>query len=195
MTNPGQDRSAAARMVRVSLVLAVLCVVSACSSVPDGAQRGSPFIELPAVAGWYEGQPVHYVTTDISDATMAAGAGVNFAPRLADALPPEGNRPGSNYPVERIYKFTNSDQGSVLPSAPVPTGPGNRDRAYSPLWVLVLVTWGGGQTPRTLRSEEEVLAAQESGLISLQPTRIVVNCPVIITSQGGALRDARLIWR
>ena len=147
------------------------------------------------MTGWFEGRAVHYVTTDVSDAAMAADMGANFVARLAGVLPAAPARPGDATVVERIYRITNHEQGNVLPSAPVPAGPANRNRAYSPLWVVVLVTWRAGQPPTLLRSEEEVLAAQEGGLVTLQATRVVVNCPVIFTSQGDGLRGARFIRR
>ena len=174
------------------LIVTAAVMLGGCAAGPKPSGQPQTFIELPAVMGWFEGQPVHYVTTDTSDAAMSADMGVNFVPRLAYAL---GAPPGTPNAVERIYRFTNHEQGNVLPSAPVPTGPENKDRAYSPVWVLVMVSWRAGQQPRTLRSEEEVLAAQEKGQVSLQTTQAVVNCPVIITAQGGALRGARLVQR
>ena len=178
-------------MLKPLVMMAALALVG-CAVPPKPNNPPQAIIELPAVMGWFEGQVVHYVTTDTSDAAMSADMGVNFVPRLAYAL---GAPPGTPNAVERIYRFTNFEQGNVLPSAPVPTGPGNKDRAYSPVWVLVMVTWRAGQQPRILRSEEEVLAAQEKGQVSLQTTQAVVNCPVIITAQGGALRGARLVQR
>ena len=179
------------RVLKSLLMLSIL-VQGGCAAPPKPNVPPQAIIELPAVMGWFEGQVVHYVTTDTSDAAMATDMGVNFVPRLAYAL---GTPAGTPNAVERIYRFTNFEQGNVLPSAPVPTGPGNKDRAYSPVWVLVMVTWRAGQQPRILRSEEEVLAAQEKGQVSLQTTQAVVNCPVIITAQGGALRGARLVHR
>jgi hypothetical protein len=162
------------------------------SALPGCAGSGTVtragVVELPLQIGWFAGERVFYVTTDISDAGMAADNGANHVPRLADALPPPGSAPGSPSAVERIYKVTNFDQGTVLPSVPMPVGAANRDTAYSPLWVLVMVTWKSGASPRELRSEEQVLEAEERGLVTVQRTRIVVNCPVVMTERGGRLR-------
>ncbi len=149
------------------------------------------FVELPLRSGWYEGQPVDYVTTDVSDLAMAREAGANHVPRLAEALPEGPPRPGQRSSVERIYKVVNFNQGSVLPSVPQPVGAGSRDGSYSPLWVIVKVSWQPGTAPRVLRSEEEVLAAAEKGEVALETTRIVVNCPVVRTARGGALPGVR----
>lgn len=191
----GDPQVPEALLGRTLAAVAALAMAGCMSLTPMGRERTNvPMaIELPAVSGWFEGQLVHYVTTDVSDAALAAELGVNYVPRLADALAAPGSGPGGRGAVERIYRISNFEQGSVLPSAPVPTGPDNRDRAYSPVWNFVMVTWLPGTTPRTLTSEEEILAAQDRGSVQLQATRIVVNCPVIMTPQGGALRGARLV--
>jgi hypothetical protein len=177
----------------IALLSLAAVLASGCTALATKPVAGTRSIELPLVSGWFDGQPVHYVTTDVSDAGMARAMGVNFVPRLADALPPGPAQPGHAGAVERIYAITNFEQGNVLPSAPVPTGPANTDHAYSPLWVLVQVTWQPGSTPQLLRSEEALLQAADEGQVKLVPTRVVVNCPVVITTQGGALRGARIV--
>jgi hypothetical protein len=44
---------------------------------------------------------------------------------------------------------------------------------------------------RTLTSQEAVLEAAEEGEVELVPTRIVVNCPVVRSSDGTALKGVR----
>lgn len=108
-----------------------------------GAQAASETIALPLHKAWFEGQVVHYVTTDISDAAMAREAGVNFVPRLADALPAG---PGQRSLVARVYKFMGGEQDTVFPSVPRPIGAANADADYSPLWQLFEVRWQPGTT-------------------------------------------------
>ena len=180
---------------RRSLVHLVSCaslLMAGCASIGTPGAGEEAVIELPAVRGWFNGQPLRYVTTDVSDAGMAAALGVNFVPRLADAQTEAGAPRGARSAVDKVYMFPPGSQGNVFPSAPVPTGPGNADRAYSPLWVVVQVAWREGRSPRLLNSEEQVLAAVDAGLITLTPTRIVVNCPVVQTGQGGTLAPARV---
>jgi hypothetical protein len=81
--------------------------------------------------------------------------------------------------LDRIYKFFDGSQPSVLPSAPTPLGGGNSNDAYSPLWQLVKVTWLPGSVWTELRSEEEVLEAAETKRVSLERLPIIVNCPVV----------------
>lgn len=140
---------------------------------------------LPLNRAWVEGRQVEYITTDISDAAMAQAAGVNYVPRLRDAI----GAPRSV--LERVYKFPAGEQISIFPSAPRPVGAKNADRAYSPLWRLVLVTWRAPHAPRELKSEEALLAAEEAGQVALDITDIVVNCPVTRTVGAEGLTGVR----
>ena len=119
------------------------------------------------------------------DAAMAHAMGVNFVPRLRQAIG------APNSVLERVYKFSAGEQISIFQSAPRPVGANNTDRAYSPLWRLVLVTWRAPQHRRELTSEEELLAAQEAGHLALALTDIVVNCPVTKTVGAEGLAGVR----
>ena len=80
----------------------------------------------------------------------------------------------------------NYKQGNVTPSAPIPAGPENTDKSYTPFWQVSTVTSKTGTTtPHTLKSEEEVLAAARAGLVTITKTNIVVNCPVVFPPDGG----------
>ncbi|MEO6280513.1 hypothetical protein [Roseateles sp.] len=140
-------------------------------------------ITLPLREAWFEGQIVHYVSTDISDPGIAKKQGINYVPALANTLKP-------GMPVERAYKFPNDEQATVLPSIPRPVGGANADATYSPLWVLVMVRWKAGVTPHTLTSEEAVLAAEEKGEVEFTRTKIVANWPVV-RARGAALQGVR----
>lgn len=152
-----------------------------------GCASGPAEVRLPLRHAWVDGRQVDYVTTDISDATMARMEGVNHVPRLAQAL----GGPGRPAVTERVYKFVNGEQITVFQSAPRPAGGANADPNYSPLWRMVLVRWLRPAALRELRSEEEVLAAEERGDVSLEVTDIVVNCPVVRSAEGQALRGVR----
>ena len=87
--------------------------------------------------------------------------------------------------VDDIFVFTNFSQGNVLASAPNPTGPGNTDTDYSPLWQVNLVSWVKGR-PTVLTSQAAITAAQ-NGFVSVQKTPIIVECSVVFTPRGGLL--------
>lgn len=141
-------------------------------------------VTLPVTIGWYKGQPAFYISTDASDPGPANGFGANLVPQLANATNP--NAPS----VDDIYSFTNFKQGNVLPSAPMPAGPGNTNKSYSPLWQVSTVTWNAGTKPHVLRSEEAIKTAAANGQVTVVKTNFVVNCPVVYTPQGGVLPNA-----
>jgi len=158
-------------------------LVLAAGAVLQGCAGNSDQIALPLQHGWYEGLPVDYVTTDISSASMAQAAKVNYVPRLANLLPANQPQPNPHSAIARIYKFLNYVQPSVLPSIPNVPGAGvidaNGDDDYTPLWLLMGVTWQAGHTPRELRSEAEVLHAQAAGEVAVESLNTIVNCPVV----------------
>jgi hypothetical protein len=92
--------------------------------------------------------------------------------------------------LARVYKFSNDEQINVFQSAPMPVGPENLDRSYSPLWRMVFVKWADSKFARELKSEEQILAAEERRELTLDVTGIVVNCPVT-RDRGNALRGVR----
>ena len=139
-------------------------------------------VELPLVTAWYDGKIGYYIQTEASDPAVAMDQGVNLVPKLSDAI--------AAGVTDDIYVVTNYEQANIIPSAPIPTGPNNADPEYTPLWQVDLVTWNDDATPYTLRSEDDVNAAEAAGDITITQTTIVVNCPVIYTRQGGLLPTA-----
>lgn len=169
-----------------ALVLAgAALLIAGCANPLFDAGRGETV--LPLNRAWVDGRQVEYVTTDVSDAAMASMLGVNFVPRLALATKAAT---GTSL-LERVYKFSRDEQISVFQSGPDPAGAANADRDYSPLWRLVLVTWTVPAAVRELRSEAEILAAEERRELTLEVTGVVVNCPVTRGPDGRALRGVR----
>jgi hypothetical protein len=142
--------------------------------------------ELPLVPGWFNGKVAYYVSTDASDAGVAAVMGANFVPALANALT------ASPSAVDDIYAVTNFKQSNILPSAPIPAGPKNASTAYTPLWQVSTITWVAGTQPRTLKSEADVRAAESARQVIVSKTNIVVNCPIVFTPEGGLLPGTEL---
>lgn len=177
-TAPGRPCTSAGQIPLV-LVLAATALAGCAAIGGSRLSSSDETVNLPLVQGWFEGRRAFYVTTDVSDPEMARRAGANHVPRLANALPPEPKVPGMPSTIDRIYMVTNFKQGNVLPSAPQPLGPGNASNAYSPLWQIVTVTWKAGETPVLLRSEQEVLGAEDAGRVILEPQRVIANCPVV----------------
>jgi len=156
--------------------------------VACSAPMGPAKAHLPLLQAWFEDQAVLYVTTDVSDAQVAQAKGANFAPLLAQALHEGAGRvAGRAGATARVYGFVNFSQASVFASAPEPVGAGNQSLSYTPLWQLAEVRWLQPEQARELRSEEAVLAAEEQGLLTVTPTRVVLNCPIVSLPGRGTL--------
>jgi hypothetical protein len=135
-------------------LLGCVTMLAGCAHAPAPPVPGQ--VLLPVLQGWFDGEAVLYVTTDVSHADVAADKGANFAPRLADALPGGPPQPGRRSSVDKVYAVTNFKQPSVFASAPRPVGPASTDTSYSPLWQMVKVIWVAGKNQQTLKSEEAV---------------------------------------
>jgi len=146
-------------------------------------ENSAATVELPLLSGWYDGDVVFYITTDVSQQEMARAAGANYVPRLRHALrPPE---PGQPTALDRVYKFTNFQQGSVFPSAPQSARSADPDADYTPFWVVYQVTWLPGATPHLLRSEQEIADAEQNKQVRIAATDVVVNCPILFSRKDG----------
>ncbi|WP_394779350.1 hypothetical protein [Undibacterium sp.] len=189
---PKQNRYNSGLVANVALLTTMLMsstvyAQAAASKTPALDENTVATIELPLLAGWYQGKLVHYISTDMSDQGMAQQTATNYVPRLKHALRPPV--PGQPSAVDRVYKFPNFNQGSVFPSAPQPAGYASTSAEYTPLWVVYMVSWLPGAKPRVLRSEEEVLDAEDKKLVSIQATDIVVNCPILFLMKDGKLQQ------
>lgn len=170
---------------RAYLLILTGLALSGCSGTYF--DQGRTETVLPLNRAWVNGHRVEYVTTDISDPVMAKALGVNYAPRLANALAVHGQ----HSVLERVYKFAHDEQISVFQSAPAPTGPNNKDSHYSPLWRMVMVYWKRPERRQELKSEEEILAAEDRGDLEVQVTQILINCPITRSVDGQALKGIR----
>jgi hypothetical protein len=174
-------------------ITTVIFVLAFAVSIPLHAQSAAaqkavrPKAVVPLVIGWFNGQKVFYIQTEASDQGVAKAMGVNFVPQIANAI----NAPGGA--VDDIYVFTNFKQGNVIPSAPTPVGPNNTDPHYTPLWQVSTVTWNSGTSPLTLTSESQIKEALALGLVTINKTNIVVNCPVLGFPGGGHLRGVTFL--
>ncbi len=168
-------------MTKILLTSAFMLLLTACASNPG--KSGAPAITLPMLGGWFNGQKVYYITTDISDKGMAEMMGANYAPRLSDAILPRPRPAGVKSAVERVYVFPDRDQGSILPSSPTPLGYTSLDKNYSPIWQVYFVRWTT-EDRKLLTSEEALLAAQDTGKVSIERTEIIVNCPIVKTESA-----------
>ena len=182
------------RVVVVTVISGALCACAGLPSERPAAGSAVSTVTLPLQRAWHDDQVVFYISTDISDAGMAAMMGSNFSPRLAQAVPALQRSPLEKTALERVYKFPGDSQEAVFASVPDPIGPTSRDAAYSPLWQVFWVKWKEAVPATLLKSEEAILAAEERGAVEIIRTEIVVNCPVV-GSEAASLPGATMVLR
>jgi hypothetical protein len=132
---------------------------------------------IPLVKGLYDGKDVFYITTEASDSKIANDLTTftNFPVTFAPAL---GKAPTTS--LANIYAFKNGVKGGgVLGFQPnvVDSIPGQAK--YSPLWKINLVEWKDASTATILGSDDDIMDAFNAGKITITPTTIVVNCPIV----------------
>jgi len=172
-------------------------IMAEMGSMMDGEQGGNMMgsmeqtltrtnlpVTLPLTRGFVNGNEVFYISTEASDAGLAdhltniTGSRVVFAPSLARTPPTS---------LANIYAFENGIEGQgPLGFQPNVADSQPGDDQYSPLWRIILVKWSEGVTPTELKSEQEILAAQEAGKLAISVTTMVVNCP-FVQWEGGSL--------
>jgi len=155
-------------------------------------------ITMPMIDGYYNGEKVFFLHTEVSDKNMAdmMSMMVNFPTLHVSDLT---NIPQSE--MSKVYVFTNGIPGSepygggpfmfqidVFDSIPEQMG-------YSQFRVPQLVTWNDDSTPRVLSSVEEILGAEANGELTIQQTDNVVNAPMIIWKSDGMEQRASMIQR
>ncbi|MBL4644372.1 MAG: hypothetical protein JKX80_00725 [Candidatus Pacebacteria bacterium] len=173
----------------IGIIGTVLVTNSPKESAPTIAQESeisseNPYERLPVIDGYYEGEKVWFIHTDVSDEGMAkrltnmVGFNTVHVPKLTDV---DASK------LSKLYVFTNGlKQVGVAPWEGGPFGyqidildsiPG--DSTYTSLRNPNLVTWSDDATPRLLTSMEELLKAKKNGELFIKPTDIVVNVPMM----------------
>lgn len=142
-------------------------------------------VTIPLTKGYVKGSEVFYISTEASDKDLAdhltklTGFRVAYTPALqktpADAL-------------AQIYAFENGIEGpGPLGFQPNVADSQPGDLNYSPLWAVNIVKWNDDATPRELKSQTEILAAQTNGELTVTPSGFIVNCP-FVQWNGGSLQ-------
>lgn len=163
------------------VIIVVGFAVAYLSITPPGERAtmggmGAGGAAIPLVTGYAEGQEIHFIHTEASDAQVATmltdmmASPVLVVPSLAQAPPPM---------VADVYVFTNGVEGDgpfgfqadVFDNPPGTPG-------YSPLRRLSRVTWIDPQAAWLLTSMEEIQAAEATGALTIDRTEIVVNMPM-----------------
>ena len=141
-------------------------------------------VVIPLVKGLYDKKDILLITTEVSDKAMKdqignfTGSPVNYAANLTQSQD-----------IGNLWIFKNGVKGpgfmgfqaSVVDSIP-------GDAHYTPLWKVNIVEWKttGGTTPTILGSDDAIAQAASKGQITITPTKVVVNCPIL---QWGGNKD------
>ncbi len=155
-------------------------------------------ITMPMIDGYYNGEKVFFVHTEVSDKAMAEMMTmmINFptlhVSDLNNMSPDE---------MSKIYVFTNGISGSgpygggpfmyqidVFDSIPDQMG-------YSQFRVPHLVTWNENSTSRILSSVDEIMKAESNAELTIQKTDDVVNVPMVVWKSDGMEQRASMIQR
>ncbi|HYT02218.1 MAG TPA: hypothetical protein VEL70_04855 [Candidatus Acidoferrum sp.] len=155
-------------------------------SVPTMLKLTTPNapVVIPLVKGLYDKKDILLITTEVSDKAMKdqignfTGSPVNYAANLTQSQD-----------IGNLWIFKNGVKGpgfmgfqaSVVDSIP-------GDPHYTPLWKVSIVEWKttGGTTPTILGSDDAIAQAASKGQITITPTKVVVNCPIL---QWGGNKD------
>jgi len=135
--------------------------VSSSSTVP-----AAKTITLPVTYGYYDGHVDTMLSTDVSNKAQATAVHINYSASML-------TQAASKYPA--LYRVA----GTAAPNQPQVFGsqPGEDD--YSPLWQEITVTWKPGVTPVLLTKDDQVKNLASKGMLTLAPTPIVLNCPIV----------------
>jgi hypothetical protein len=135
--------------------------VSTSSTLPSATT-----ITMPVTYGYYDGHVDTMLSTDVSNKAQASAVHINYSAVMRTL-------PANKYPA--LYRVS----GTAVPNQPQVFGsePGKDD--YSPLWQEVTVTWKPGVAPVLLTKDDQVKELASKGMLTLTPTPIVLNCPIV----------------
>jgi len=143
-------------------------------------------VVLPLYKALYDSKGVLFIITEVSDKIMRdqignfTGSPVNYEAKLT-----------KSQDIGQLWIFKNGVKGpglmgfqtNVLNSIP-------GDPHYTPLWKVNIVEWKttgtNATTPTILGSDDIIAYAVKKGQITVTPTNIVINCPIV---QWGGNKD------
>lgn len=171
-------------VTHMSAILPAFLLLTACSAVGPISEE-NPYERISAINGYYEGETIWFLHTDVSNKDNAEKLSkmVNYRTHYSEKLGTfEENKAGN------LYIFTNGiNHKGKKPWGGGPFNfqvdvfdsiPGNP--LYTPIRRPLLVTWNSGSTPRILRSVAEIKDAEQNGEVTIvKPEGILINVPII----------------
>ena len=138
---------------------------------------------IPMHKGIYEGNQILYIITDGSDKEYAKtisdkqGWNVELASTIVDV--PEDT-------IQKLFVFKNGITGNGIHGFQneVFSNTPSQESKYSALNSVIEVTWKIGQKASLIKSVDDIIAAEESGRVEFNETKIILNTPQIIWPDG-----------
>ena len=145
-----------------------------------GGRWAGPFgsVTLTMHPGYFDGEDAWFIRTDSSDQAFAQANGLVYVPLMANALSAEGSH-APLYVVEGGVE----GQRTVLS-----TVPGRSD--FTSAFRIHTVTFNGD--PALLDSVVAIELAEAGGAITVTPSDIIVNYPVVLWPGSGLAVDTEL---
>jgi len=177
----------------LSLLLVFGLLVTACTTGREKPVAAEEFYEtIPVVDGYFEGGKVWFIHPDVSNAEISEKLTRMISYKTLYV--PKHNEVIDAGKLAKLYVFTNGiDHKGVKPWGGGPFGyqidifdsiPG--DEQYTSIRRPYVVSWNEESRPRILKSEKELLAAEEKGELTITETDFVVNVPVLRWPGGRA---------
>ena len=179
------------KVVYLILGLIAILTIAGCAQVQPPTQNEF-FETIPVIDAYYNGEKIWFIHTDVTSPEMAERLTMMvdyktlYVPKHAEAVDVDK--------IAKLYVFTNGiDKSGEKPWGGGPFNyqidifdsiPGDKD--YTALRTPGLVTWNEGSTPRILKTEKELLAAEKAGELTIKFPGIIVNVPVVRWPGGQA---------
>lgn len=146
---------------------------------PDGRWDG-PFgsVTLKLHPGWFNGGDAWFIRTDASDQAFAEAEGLVCVPLLKNALAAEGS-------FATLYRFAAGAEGQRPVLSTVPT-----EENFTSAFQVVDVAFSG--EPVLLDAAAAIEEAAAARTVTLTPTGVIVNYPLIVWPDGGLAADPEL---
>jgi hypothetical protein len=155
-----------------------LILLAACAPQQSGPAKA----ELPAGKAYADGKEIYFIHTESSDPGVAETL-TNMMKSPVLYVPSLAKVPADS--LANVYVFKNGLAGTgpfgfqpdVFDNPPGTDG-------YTPLRNLNVVTWADPSKARLLTSATDVLAARDSGEITIEQPGVVINMPFVVWDGG-----------
>jgi hypothetical protein len=119
-----------------------------------------------------DGSTIYYIATDASVKEVADALGVVYVEKTGAALLTSA--------ASDLWVFTNGIEGTGPMGFQASVAGSNiGDDSYSPLWRILAATWEDAGQAKFLTTAQEIGAAGQAGMLSVDIAGVAVNCPFV----------------